>query len=268
MTCLAIIDFEATGLSPANDRITQVACVLVMPDQKKESYCEYIKADRPMSEGASKVTGITDEMLEDADPFAVAIKKFFAWMDTKRGKSDIVLVAHNGFGYDYPIMFSEMCRNGMNPYYTLHKIGVSHLFDSLKWAKTIGDHHLKRDPVKKRVSRALGSLHKSLLHCDFDNAHDALADCEALYRVCNCPYTKEEGREICYTECDDYMCYTLKDFITEKFTSKRKRNESNTKRVVQQKTNEHATRTSLSGFYTDNKGGGDNTERPAQKHKD
>lgn len=183
------LDFEATDLSPYSARIVQIGCVA----ENSETFQTLVKADKPMHPEASKVTGIYDDDLKDACSCREALIKFIRWIKETRGTQDVVFVAHNGAGFDYPLLMSEMCRNGMSPFLVLRDCGVTHFFDSLVWCR-------ENVPPYYCSSYTLGNLHEIFVDKKIENAHDALADCHALNAVMSRVCEKASLAEI------DYCC--------------------------------------------------------------
>jgi len=62
-----IFDVETTGLNPrAGDRIVEVAAIRIKNFKETERFEALINPQRPISEGAYKVNGISDDLLKDA----------------------------------------------------------------------------------------------------------------------------------------------------------------------------------------------------------
>ncbi|MDP3976082.1 MAG: 3'-5' exonuclease [bacterium] len=105
-----IFDTETTGLSPqTGDRMIEIAAVRVFNGQiTKEIFQSFINPQRPLSAGASRVNGITADMLVGAPPAAEVIPKFlqFVGQDT--------LVAHNA-EFDLDFLEAEMRLLGLDP---------------------------------------------------------------------------------------------------------------------------------------------------------
>jgi DNA polymerase III epsilon subunit family exonuclease len=62
----AVVDVETTGFSPVNDRIVEVACVLVDGDRVVDRWATLVKPDIDIPARATEVHGITNEMVADA----------------------------------------------------------------------------------------------------------------------------------------------------------------------------------------------------------
>ncbi len=98
-----VLDTETTGLSPENgDRIVEIGCVeLINFVPTNNTYHQYINPDRKMSEGAFRVSGISDAFLLDKPKFEEIYKDFLAYI------SDSAIVAHNA-KFDVGFINSEL----------------------------------------------------------------------------------------------------------------------------------------------------------------
>lgn len=206
-------DLETTGLSKL-DRIIQIAAVHVKINKHSVPHAERatdilnqinikINPDYPMSQGATKVTGITDHDLQGEKSTEEGLSEFLSWL--KKIKSDtgpdanIYIVAYNGFSFDFPVLAREvervMYKNilpmGYLPRFSqfLRDAGINAFIDPLIWIKT----HLNNEHGLLRTKRGtfsykLSDIHTALLHCQLTGAHDALADTTGLARVCHHRY--------------------------------------------------------------------------------
>ncbi len=86
-----VLDTETTGLDPKDGhRIVEIGCLeLVDRVWTGATYHQYINPERMMDEGAFKVHGISDEMLQDKPVFADIAEDFIRFI------GDDPLVIHN-----------------------------------------------------------------------------------------------------------------------------------------------------------------------------
>lgn len=104
---LCCFDLEATGLSIVKDRICQIAITKIFADGRPdESKVRLVNPGIPIPEGASKVNGITDDMVKDAPPFEKIAKALLEFI----GDSD--LLSFNGNRFDIPLLMEECARVG------------------------------------------------------------------------------------------------------------------------------------------------------------
>lgn len=84
-----VFDLETTGLSPRNCEILEIAAVIVSNGQMGQRFHTYVKPSGPVPYEITQLTGITDDMVEDAPSQQQAVTDFFAFM------GDRPLCAHN-----------------------------------------------------------------------------------------------------------------------------------------------------------------------------
>lgn len=101
---LAIFDTETTGTNVAVDRIVELAILKIFPDGSTVSKRSYVNPEMPIPPGATKVHGITDEMVANAPTFKQISKSIFQFM------SDSDLGGHNSDRFDIPLLSEEFAR--------------------------------------------------------------------------------------------------------------------------------------------------------------
>lgn len=90
-----VFDLETTGLSPQTETITEIGAVVVENGKiTDEVYNSFVKPEHPISEKITELTGITNEMVEDAPDQKTAMEDFLRFVNGR------VLVAHNAHGFD------------------------------------------------------------------------------------------------------------------------------------------------------------------------
>ena len=100
----AIVDIETTGGYAANNAITEVAIVLHDGNREVKRYETLVRPDQPIPRYIQALTGITDEMVSDAPPFAEIAPIVHEWL------KDAVFVAHNvNFDYSFVKHQLEAC---------------------------------------------------------------------------------------------------------------------------------------------------------------
>lgn len=116
---MCVFDYETTDIDPETAEPTQFYGSLIRlqhnsalrqyEPEELDSFGTLINPGIPISEEVSKITGITDEMVQDAPTFAEA------WEGIKdiQRRAD-VLVAYNGLNYDYKLQGHTLERYGID----------------------------------------------------------------------------------------------------------------------------------------------------------
>lgn len=158
-----VLDTETTGVEAlGGDRVVEIGCVeLVNHCPTGRSFHQYINPERPMSEGAFKVHGLSDAFLAPQPVFAAIADDFAAFIDGAR------LVIHNA-AFDIGFLNMEFQRVGRPP------IEPSLVVDTLSMAR-------------RKHPGASNSLDALCTRYGIDNSrrtrHGALLDAEILAEV-------------------------------------------------------------------------------------
>ena len=169
---LLFFDIESTGLNIPNDSIIELSFVKVFPDGKEEVKTWKIKpwdyekqCQRPIDPSASKVNGITDDMLVDCPTFYEVADEVADWL------KDSDLAGFNSTKFDLPMLAEEFERVELAG----QKLNVD--LHSPKMVDVQNIYHTMEPRNLKAAYR---------FYCggeDFDNAHTAEADTLATYAV-------------------------------------------------------------------------------------
>lgn len=169
---LLFFDIESTGLNIPNDSIIELSFVKVFPDGKEEVKTWKIKpwdyekqCQRPIDPSASKVNGITDDMLVDCPTFYEVADDVADWL------KDSDLAGFNSTKFDLPMLAEEFERVELAG----KKLNVD--LHSPKMVDVQNIYHTMEPRNLKAAYR---------FYCggeDFDNAHTAEADTLATYAV-------------------------------------------------------------------------------------
>ncbi|HEX5004316.1 MAG TPA: 3'-5' exonuclease [Gemmatimonadales bacterium] len=104
-TTFAVVDVETTGMRAAGeDRITEIAVVLVQGDRTELVFDSLLNPGFPLSPQITALTGITDAMVADAPSFDQVADDLLAALAGR------VFVAHN-VGFDWGFVGAELKRN-------------------------------------------------------------------------------------------------------------------------------------------------------------
>ncbi len=157
---LIVLDFETTGLSPAKDRVIQVAILKLFADGKpSEIKSRYINPGIPIPAKVTEITGITNDMIKDAPPFGKIAKGLLDFI----GNADIC--TYNGNRFDIPFLLEELNRCNLEIDMTNRKlVDVKRLFHRME-------------------PRDLRAAHRKFTGKEIENAHDATSDVKATLDV-------------------------------------------------------------------------------------
>lgn len=84
-----VFDVETTGLSAVYDTIIELAAVKIQGGEIIDRFESFANPHHPLSATIINLTGITDDLLQDAPEVEAVLKRFHTWTE------DAVLVAHN-----------------------------------------------------------------------------------------------------------------------------------------------------------------------------
>ncbi len=156
---LAVFDLETTGTDIAKDRIIEIAVIKFMPDGTRTDFVRTYNPGIPIPQEASEVHGIYDEDVKDKPLFrqdAEEIRDLFRECD---------VCGFNSNNFDVPVLVEEMLRCGIE------------IFDKNTKFIDVGT------MFKKLAPRTLTEAVRIYLGENLEDAHSALADTEATFRV-------------------------------------------------------------------------------------
>jgi DNA polymerase-3 subunit epsilon len=103
----AILDIETTGGSPKSEKITEIALYIHDGEKIINEFTTLINPEKPIPYFISSLTGITDEMVEDAPKFYEIARQLVELTE------DMIIVAHN-VSFDYRFIRSEFKSLGFD----------------------------------------------------------------------------------------------------------------------------------------------------------
>lgn len=105
-----VFDIETTGLSPQTCEITEIGAVRFKAGEVTEKYSTFVNPGTSIPEEVVKLTGITDEMVKDAETIDKILPKFLEFVGTD------TLVAHNAsFDISFIRTAAERCGIPFSP---------------------------------------------------------------------------------------------------------------------------------------------------------
>ena len=168
---LLFFDIESTGLSIATDGIIELSFVKVFPSGEEKIKTWRIKPwdyaaarQRPINAEASKINGITDDMLTGCPTFYEVADEVAEWL------RDCDLAGFNSAKFDLPMLAEEFERvklAGKDLRVDLHEplmVDVQNIFHTME-------------------PRNLKAAYRFYCNADLEHAHSAEADTVATYEV-------------------------------------------------------------------------------------
>lgn len=162
---IVFLDIETTGLNPTRDEIIELGAVCMKDGVKIGEFQKLIKPVQTVSEEITKITGITNKMLEEGGiPLKDALTSFVEFIGNRR------LVGHNLIDFDMRFIAYALKKE-------LQVVLTNPMEDTLKMSrvmlKKVNDHKLNT------VARYLG------LFVDEKDLHRSVMDswlCAEVYR--------------------------------------------------------------------------------------
>ncbi|OGF26698.1 hypothetical protein A2242_01880 [Candidatus Falkowbacteria bacterium RIFOXYA2_FULL_47_9] len=97
-------DLETTGLDPSKHQPIEIGIIKINdPTGDIEQYDIFIKTGEPLPDDTKRITGITDEMInEKGVPLEGAMKALFKVMGMRPdgADTDVIIIGHNIIGFD------------------------------------------------------------------------------------------------------------------------------------------------------------------------
>ncbi|AYC29277.1 PolC-type DNA polymerase III [Paenisporosarcina cavernae] len=150
-----VFDVETTGLSAVYDTIIELAAVKIQGGNIIDQFESFANPHHPLSDTTTNLTGITDEMVQDAPEVEEVIQKFHDFI------GDSILVAHNA-SFDMGFLYEGYKKVGLEK--VLHPV-----IDTLELARFL-------HPEMK--NHRLNTLAKKY-NIELTQHHRAIYDCEA-----------------------------------------------------------------------------------------
>lgn len=155
-----IIDIETTGLDPQKDKIIELAGIKIKDNKIIEEYSSLINPEIEISDFITKLTGITNDMVEQAPIIENELKHFLDFIGNN------LVIGHN-VNFDINFIYDNNFK-----YY--HSIFDNNYLDTLRMSKKLI--HLENHKLKTLANA---------FNIDYKDAHRALRDCDITFDVYN-----------------------------------------------------------------------------------
>ncbi|MBE6105882.1 PolC-type DNA polymerase III [Anaerovibrio lipolyticus] len=155
-----VFDLETTGINCYKDSVVEISAVKVIGGRVEDEFSSLVNPRRSIPYAASRVNGITDDMVAEAPTFDKVLEKFIEFTD------GMTLVGHNIHNFDLRFIYrdSEKFYGG---------IPGNNYVDTLRLAR-------KYLPQLKRHSLTLLAEYYGI---STEGAHRALNDCRMNQQV-------------------------------------------------------------------------------------
>jgi DNA polymerase-3 subunit alpha (Gram-positive type) len=162
MNTYVVVDIETTGTKPLESDIIEIGAVYIEDGKVKDTFNTLVRPTQMITSYITSITGITNEMVQKADPIEVVMPKFITFCKSA------VLIGHNVIVFDYRMLKVKATRLGL----PFEKKAI----DTLTIARKVLGH---------LPSRKLGDL-CAYYDIPLMNAHRAYDDAYATYLLFTC----------------------------------------------------------------------------------
>jgi DNA polymerase-3 subunit epsilon len=168
---IVFFDLETTGINVAKDRIVEIACIKIYPDGKEETLEQRINPEMHIPIETSEIHGIYDEDVRLKPTFKEFVNELLQFI----GNAD--LAGYNSNRFDVPMLVEEILRVGADiDMKNRRMLDVQNIFMRME-------------------QRTLSAAHKFYLNEELVDAHSALADTTATYKILKAQLDKYNGVE-------------------------------------------------------------------------
>lgn len=158
-----VFDLETTGISWKQDEVVEISAIMVNGHKVVSEFTTLVNPGREIPYQASRVNGITDDMVKDAPVFETALADFLAYVGNH------VLVGHNIHAFDLKFIERD-CKRYFG------KVPQNDYIDTLRLAKAC-----LPQLARHRLTDLAGHYGISI-----QGAHRALNDCRMNQAVYEC----------------------------------------------------------------------------------
>ncbi len=168
---IVFFDLETTGINVAKDRIVEIALIKINPDGTEETLEQRINPEMHIPEETSKIHGIYDEDVKLKPTFKEFVSELLQFI----GNAD--LAGYNSNRFDVPLLVEEILRVGADIDMKSRKmLDVQNIFMRME-------------------QRTLSAAYKFYLNETLENAHSALADTTATYKILKAQLDRYNGAD-------------------------------------------------------------------------
>lgn len=156
-TNYVMIDIETTGFDPTYCEIIEISAIKYSSSQQVESFSTLVKPDNQVDDYITNLTGITNEMLENAPDISTSIKNFYDFI------GDNILVGYN-VNFDVNFLYDNLLK--------YHNLYLKNSFiDVLRIARrflpNLENH--RKDTVANHYKISNEGSHRATRDCEITN---------------------------------------------------------------------------------------------------
>lgn len=183
-----ILDFETTGFSPINDRITEVGALWISGGQIRDTFSKLITQQNPLPEHIIQLTGITDQMLQDEGE-----KEENVLWELKGFLTGRPVLGHNLINFDQHFLNEGLKRYQISLESPLNMLDTAALYKARKLGLTPFWYENHLEFAKRILNLRIPGVKYNLALCMQENeivldspAHRAISDCLGVYEIYKC----------------------------------------------------------------------------------
>jgi DNA polymerase-3 subunit epsilon len=156
---ICFFDLETTGTNIVKDRIVEIAILKVFPNGNKQKFSSLVNPEIEIPDEVVAVHGISNEKVVNEPTFKALSKEIYDLI------KDSDLSGFNCDRFDIPLLVEEFLRAGIDvDLKKMLSVDVQTIFHKME-------------------QRTLSAAYKFYCDKQLENAHSALADTEATYKV-------------------------------------------------------------------------------------
>jgi DNA polymerase III subunit epsilon len=182
-----VVDIETTGFNPKYDEIIELSAIKIIDGHTRDSYESLIKPSTPIDEFIEDLTGISNEMVENAPDISGALPEFLAFV----GNSTVL---GQNVNFDINFIYDNSMRISGKPF-------TNDFVDLLRISKRafpeLPDHRLCT--VAQALEIAAAGMHRGQKDCEityscFEKCKNILSDRYGnIQNFCNFCATSHRG---------------------------------------------------------------------------
>ena len=169
------LEGNADRSDPSGHEIIEIGAVAVEGGAETATFTTLVRPTRPLRDFTRELTGLSDADLTSAPTLADALADFYRFVGNRP------LIAHHGFGYDFPLLDAAGKQTGVRPpdVTRLDSLELAHLVFPRAGKGVTAD----IDGIRPPAGRSLDDLVRHFFGDEPRWQHRALGDARLLHRV-------------------------------------------------------------------------------------